>query len=185
MVAEPIFWNHFSIYYSYGFEVLFVTLSYLFFKSTTLWKKTTSRFLFNLLASLGMGIVTHHTAKYFNLIVPFDFSSLETVILLLFVAPILEEAIFRMAIWDAFSQFTDKKWKLIFITSFLFMAGHASAYWIVPAEYKGFVLYQSAYVFLLGLFLGQFRFKTSSLNAPILIHFSFNLGFLLSAKFLL
>lgn len=183
MIAEPFFWSQFSPYYSYLFEILFVTASIYTFHSDFRWKKLPKKFTFIFLITFLTGLITFHSTKTLNLFVPFNFSSLDTVILLLIVAPILEEAIFRLALWDAFHQIIQNQYILILITTFLFMAGHLSAYWFVPAEYRAFVLFQSLYVIFLGLLAGFTRLKTSSVNGPILLHFAFNFGFFFSAKF--
>jgi membrane protease YdiL (CAAX protease family) len=183
MVAESFFWNNYSVYYSYLFEVIIVVGAWFLIHPTVIWKKLEHNSFTTVTLSFFLGLIVFHLAKPMKLFVPFDFKSNETLVLLLVVAPILEEAIFRMALWDAFRQFTKNHFALIAITSFLFMAGHLSAYWFVSDEYKGFVLYQAAYVVLLGFLTGVSRLKTESLNSPVLTHFVFNFGFFLSAKF--
>jgi membrane protease YdiL (CAAX protease family) len=179
MAAEPIIWSHISVYYSYLFEILIVTFAVLKLHKPNLNFIINKKMILFFCMLILAGFITHFTAKWGQIMVPFNFNSLETICLLLFLAPVLEEAIFRLALWDAIKQLTQKKYILISLTSLFFMMSHFISYWYVPEEYKSFIIYQAAYVIPLGISTGLARVSTQSITAPILIHFAFNLGFLL------
>lgn len=112
-----------------------------------------------------------------GILFPFDLSSTETLVFLLLVAPVLEELLFRGALWEAVSRFCRKQTSVLLWTSLAFGVGHLIALYRVPQEFRPFVLIQFLYVILLGLGAGWARIASGSLVAPILVHFSFNLGF--------
>lgn len=176
------FWRSASEYYSYFFEVIFVLVTYLIWrKNIRIWKKIDlSDFIFSCIA-LASGFLIYKMASPIGLIVPFDFQSKLTLFFLLIVAPLLEEFLFRMALWESLKIIYNKKWFLIGTTTILFSIGHLLSYWFVPSEFKTFVVYQSIYVIFLAIALGWQRSKTNSLSVPILIHFMFNLGFALAS----
>ncbi|MFA6236499.1 MAG: CPBP family intramembrane glutamic endopeptidase [Bacteriovorax sp.] len=179
-VLEETTWKSFSPYYSYLLELLFIFIVHYVFKDNIrLWKNFDKSDWGMSLVALLAGLLVCKLTPSLGLIIPFDFSSIETLLFLLIVAPVLEEFLFRMALWETLKTFWDNGWFLIAATSSLFSLGHFSAYWFVPDEFKNFVLYQSVYVIFLAILLGRQRLKTNSLNVPVMMHFGFNLGFYL------
>ena len=183
MIADPFFWRSISEYYSYAFEVAFVVAAYgVFRRRVVLWKcPGRGDVLGTVLALLGGGAVFKAAAPL-GAPIPFDLSARETLFLLLVVAPILEELIFRMALWEAFRSFLKSERQVLAVTTFLFALGHFAAYWFVPAQFHHFVLYQTSYVLLLGCFAGWRRMKADAVVAGVWVHFGFNLGFFLASK---
>ncbi len=176
------FWRSVSEYYSYLFEVIFVLTTYFCYrKNIRIWKNITLKDFLISSGALISGFLVYKMAGPFGLIIPFDFHSLITLFFLLVVAPLLEELLFRMALWESLKAIYSKDWFLIATTTILFSVGHLLSYWFVPSEFKTFVLYQSIYVIFLSFALGWQRLKTNSLSVPILIHFMFNLGFALAS----
>ena len=110
---------------------------------------------------------------------PFAFvSKLELKVLVL--APILEELVFRKAFfWPLIKKNWDKRVILV-LTSTLFSLSHLGAYFILPEAYKGFILLQVGYTFLLGIVIGHSFLRHQSILWCILHHFIFNLVFYLS-----
>ena len=87
------------------------------------------------------------------------FSTFPEVIKTVIIAPISEEVIFREWIYN----FLKKRTKFYnLIQAFLFALFH-------------FILVQSIYAFILGIFLGNVKRKTDSLEVVIFCHFFFNL----------
>ena len=87
------------------------------------------------------------------------FSTFPEVIKTVIIAPISEEVIFREWIYN----FLKKRTKFYnIIQAFLFALFH-------------FILVQSIYAFILGIFLGNVKRKTDSLEVVIFCHFFFNL----------
>jgi membrane protease YdiL (CAAX protease family) len=100
---------------------------------------------------------------------------------LLLVAPILEELIFRFALWEAVSDFIKNEELQVWISSLFFSLGHLVAMYMLSPDFRPFVLYQSMYVIILGFGVSQMRIKTGGVLGSILIHFLFNLGFYLGS----
>jgi len=183
MAADPFFWRYISEYYSYTFEFAFVALTYYVFRDEI------KLFQRPALADAGLtagmillGWTVYRVAGLFQIPIPFDLSSKETIFLLLFLGPILEELIFRMALWQAIQAIGRNAGLTLVATTLLFAAGHFAAYWFVPAPFRGFVIYQTAYVVLLGFALGGRRLSSNAVLPCLFMHFGFNLGFLLAGK---
>lgn len=184
MAADPYFWRNISEFYSYAFEISFVLVAYISFRSQIkLWKPPNRDDGTALLAAFSSGALICHAASWVHVPIPFDLSSLFTIFLLLVLAPVLEEAIFRMALWQAFSYLWKSNWLTVFVTTVLFAAGHFAAYWFVPEQFKGFVLYQTFYVFALGAFAGWRRLRSNVVFSAVWVHFGFNLGFFVASRF--
>jgi membrane protease YdiL (CAAX protease family) len=183
MVADPFFWRYVSEIYSYAFEIIFVSATYFFFKEQVKVYRTPDRKDFQAASlMLLVGLVTYHGASLVHAPIPFDLSSSETVFLLLVLSPLLEELIFRMALWEAFEVLFKKNSLTLFATTILFAAGHFAAYWFVPEQYQSFVIYQTLYAGFLGLIAGWRRMRSDSITSGVWIHFAFNLGFFIASK---
>ena len=119
---------------------------------------------FSLLVSVALFILNN--IKYFDEItgnygtkLSVLFSTFPEVIKTVIIAPISEEVIFREWIYN----FLKKRTKFYnIIQAFLFALFH-------------FILVQSIYAFILGIFLGNVKRKTDSLEVVIFCHFFFNL----------
>lgn len=183
-VAFENLWRSISWYYSYLFEIIFVLIAYFNYRGEFTFKKVLDQkdALSAFLAFIS-GVLIFKASGLMGISIPFDFTSFETVFFLLIVAPVLEELIFRMALWESLRRLVENKWAIISGSTLLFSLGHLMAFWFVPDEFKNFVLYQSVYVILLSQALGWLRFKTNSITTPMLVHFAFNFGFFLGTKF--
>ena len=119
---------------------------------------------FSLLVSVALFILNN--IKYFDEItgnygtkLSVLFSTFPEVIKTVIIAPISEEVLFREWIYN----FLKKRTKFYnIIQAFLFALFH-------------FILVQSIYAFILGIFLGNVKRKTDSLEVVIFCHFFFNL----------
>lgn len=123
------------------------------------------------------GFLVYKLAKPLSLTIPFQLQDKQTIALLLVVAPCLEEALFRMAIWEPLEDLLRAAWVVIFTTSFIFSFAHFFAWWRVPEQFHAFILYQTAYVFVLAFYCGLRRLQTGSMLISVIVHFGFNLGF--------
>ncbi len=128
---------------------------------------------------LPLGFLIFKTAAVLQIPIPFDLKGAETLVFLLVVAPILEEAIFRFFIWKPIEQINPKL--ALVCTSLLFSYSHFHAFWFVPAQIHNFIYYQTIYTFLLALACGFSVLKYNSLVGAMLIHFMFNFGFYLAS----
>lgn len=178
-----IVWKNISEYYLYTFELFFVFLTILFLKSKITWFGKLSIYEIKSIPLAGLfGLLVYKTAISFGLPVPFDFSSLEILMQLLVVAPILEELLFRLSLWNCIEAFSSKPKILVGFSTLLFSLGHFAAYFYVPVEFKNFVIYQTVYVIFLSIWVSMSKLKTHKMQTPILIHFIFNIGFYLGTK---
>jgi len=171
-------WRSISEYYGYGFEVIFVlAVGWTFRKSIILKFPINRQVLLSFLLSLLSGFIIYRLITYSGLIIPFQFDLFEMIFLLLVISPILEELIFRMALWEPIKCLVKEPVKILILTSILFSLAHLMAIWVVPYSFKPFVLIQALYALLLGLGAGYRRLVTGSVLAAMIIHFGFNLGF--------
>jgi hypothetical protein len=129
---------------------------------------------------LPLGWIVHRYAQGAELLIPFDFSSTETLVLLLAVGPVLEELLYRGAIWRLFEfLFTgagQRTWMIVIATSLLFSFSHYHAVFSVPEEFQGFIHFQTLYTLGLGLACAFLRWRVGLLGS-ILGHVLFNVGF--------
>jgi membrane protease YdiL (CAAX protease family) len=175
-------WRKISIYWGYGFEVVYVAAVYYHYRNRI--QFFSKKYLFQLLAfltALFCGFWIYELAIYSHLPIRFDMRSGEIIFLLLIVAPILEEFIFRLALWEPLKELFGDESTVNILCAILFSVGHFTALWNVQIDYRAFVLYQTLYVILLALSCGWARIRTRSVFSSIIIHFGFNLGFFIGS----
>lgn len=169
----------------YLFEIIFIALSMLYF-----WKRGLAQQLVSKLsgsdslllgANLILGFVTFHGAKLVGATVPFNINSLSICLMLVVVAPILEELIFRHALFIPLQKLLKSTPLVILITSLIFSYSHFRAFFGGSGAIRTFVIYQSVYTFLIALLWGFYRIKRKSLVLAMLMHAAFNLGFGIAA----
>lgn len=167
-------------YTSYAFEISLVAVT-LFLLRPKLSVKALAKplTLTVAFAALLMGFGVRKLAGVAGLNVPMDVRSVETVVFLLAVAPILEELIFRFMLFKSIER-VFKSRNAWFVTSLLFSYSHLHAIWFVPPEYDKFLIYQAAYTLPLALVCGWMVRRQSSLLSAILVHATFNFGFYLA-----
>ena len=180
---DNLLWKNISVYYLYAFEFFFIFLTTLFLKSKIKWIGKLDLYEFKAMPLAALfGLLVFKTATSLGLPIPFDFSSVEIVFQLLIIAPILEELLYRLALWNCIEAFSSKPKVLIGFSTLLFSLGHFAAYFYVPADFKIFVIYQSVYVIFLSIWVSIGKLKTNRIQTPVLIHFMFNLGFYIATK---
>lgn len=97
-------------------------------------------------------------------------------LLLLGIAPLLEELLFRFFLLLPFQGSVRARWGLPF-TALVFSYAHAHALWYVPPEWRNFVVYQTCYTLVLGAGCGFAVLRLRSWPGAYLFHFAFNFGF--------
>lgn len=183
IVGDVFLWSKINPYFSYSFEVLFVAGVMVLFRKRRPWFLLPHKHDVSLsLVLFVAGSMTYLLAGTLGLGVPYDLNSNTTIFFLLLVAPILEELIFRVALWDSFKAISDQALLPILGSTLLFSLGHMAAYWVVPSSIQPFVLYQALYVIPLSLVISYRRHYSQSALSAIIIHFAFNLGFFLISK---
>lgn len=181
-IVGDFWWRTVTPWAAYTFEILFVIVVGYVYRKRLIFRLPVKVAVSSALLSLAMGFSIYRLIVSAGLQVPFDFNSMELLFLLLVLGPILEEFIFRMALWEPIADLFKKKSDAVLIlTTALFSVGHLQAFWSVPLEYRPFVLIQGLYVILLGLGCGYGRMRTGSISGAIYIHVGFNLGFFLAS----
>ena len=170
-------------YNGYGIEALYCAVLFWIYRQDLQlrfaleWRKF---FLF--LLQFFFGFVVFFFGQYAQILFPWDFSDHATVLALLFVGPVLEEAIFRQALWVPFTKVFSRKRNVVIASAVLFSIAHGLAWFLVPQELRPFVVFQVIYTALLGLFWGWQRLRTGSLLFVILLHLLFNSGFWIAER---
>lgn len=165
-----------SPYATYLFDAAWVLAVLIVFKKVT-WLRKSSTAWFGVCALLlPLGWATHQLGRAQDILIPFDFHNSETLLFLLLVGPVLEELVFRGAMWRALEKLNLKPVMTALMTSAAFSYSHFQASFLAPDEFKPFIYYQTAYTFLLALVCAKVRIELGLLTA-ILVHALFNFGF--------
>jgi membrane protease YdiL (CAAX protease family) len=115
-----------------------------------------------------------------NYPIPFSLRDPETVWFLLVAGPVLEELIFRGALWKLFEVVTGSALPAYLFTAVLFSYSEFHLIHQVKPEYADFVRYQASFCLGLGLFCGGMRMKYGW-RAALITHAIFNFGFWLGS----
>lgn len=169
-------WNS-SISVSYIFDLFFVAIVTLFFRLFDFrlfihWKG----FIARSIAVIGAALFSLFIINLFNLEAPFKYVD-HLVLQILILAPIVEEFIFRHTFYGVFKKYFHKDSHNLLLNSFLFSISHLPAIWVLPPEFKPFIIAQLFYTFLLGWICAKSRLKSRAVYEPIVLHFLFNLVF--------
>lgn len=171
---------HQSISSSYFFDLLFFAIVAFSLKEKVKTKLIYPEKLFLKCILISFtAIVIIMINQKLSLNAPFKYLD-KLVIQILFLAPVIEELVFRFSILNLLKRLNiNLKWQ-IFVNSFLFAVSHIQALWILPKDFQGFILYQVGYTFLLGWICTKAMIMHKNILAPIIIHFIFNFIFYLA-----
>jgi membrane protease YdiL (CAAX protease family) len=189
LLVRFVFFNQvdaFGPYASYIFEGTFTLLVIFLYRSHLKLKFPFSKsFLAQLVLALILGFGVYRLANTRGFVIPFDLNNRETILFLLLIGPILEEFLFRQALWSSLQILADNRLVAFVGTSVLFVFGHYFAYFFVPDSLRPFVLYQTGYVLIISFWWGASILKSGSILKTIFYHLTFNLGFFLGFKSLI
>lgn len=187
-------WEYFqwksTIAISYVFDVLFIlTISGIYKLRVLNFNLQIKTFLARLVAVLGCSIFALFLINLFGVSAPFKYID-NLAIQILFLAPVVEEFIFRHAFYGTFQNYFDqlsnqssnKTRQNLFLNSFLFSISHLPGVWFLPEEFRGFIFLQLVYTFVLGWICSKSRLKSGSVFEPIILHFIFNFIFYIAVK---
>ena len=167
----------------YTFESFIVAATLIYYRrSLKEWLRVPRQLMWLPIVALLAGIFVAYGAVVIGLPVPFDVADSSGIFLLLVVAPVLEELLFRFFLWKPFEKRGKPAWAWSF-TTLIFAYAHWHAVWSVPDEWQGFLAYQTLYTLGLGLACGAMIYLWRSMISAITIHFAFNLGFWLVIAF--
>jgi membrane protease YdiL (CAAX protease family) len=174
---------HSTISVTYLFDFVFAASVFMLTKKKHIFGKLElSGTLIRSAAVLAVAICCVLFIKGVGLLTPFKFIEHQVFQLLLF-APLLEEAVFRGAFYEAFYKVHLKPDIIIMLNTILFSFSHVTGYWFLPGEFHGFITFQIFYTLILGWICSKSRFKTYGILEPILLHFLFNLVFYIGVQF--
>lgn len=175
-------------YAMYGFDLLYSALSIHFFSEGRFRLRFPAEKLqFAAIAmSLILGVMTYEVASMRGIVIPFNLEDPYTIFALLIIAPVLEELLFRQALWFSLETASARwprarEWFPWIATSVLFAAAHFEATFSAPPEFHAFILYQTGYALAIALWWGRVYLQTGSVGLTILLHFGFNAGFFLGS----
>ena len=170
-----------SPYAEYGFEALFGGVIFALYRN---WEFKKGPFTLvacvAFLFALVCGFAVYEFTSVFGYSIPFQMKDPETVLFLLFVGPLLEEWVFRGAVWKLVEVITGTPLVSYLLSAVLFSYAHYHVINEVAPEYAGFVRYQAIYTLGLGLFCGGMRMQYGW-RAAWVTHVAFNFGFWLGA----
>lgn len=101
---------------------------------------------------------------------------------ILILAPIIEELVFREAIFELHKKLKLKMKYLIIANALLFSISHIPALFYLPPEFHSFIYFQIIYTVGLGWMCAKSKQQTLGISEPILLHFLFNLIFFIAAS---
>jgi len=130
--------------------------------------------------ALAAGFAIYEGSGLLGYGMPFALKDPETVLILLLVGPVVEEWVFRGALWKLFEEITGSVWPAFLFTSVIFSYAHYHVISTVDPQFASFVRYQAIYTLGLGLFCGGMRLQLGW-RAGLLTHVSFNFGFWLAS----
>jgi membrane protease YdiL (CAAX protease family) len=168
-----------SISSIYLFEIIFITVVSILFKIHLNFRLQKIRgIVIKLLLTLALAAISLGVIKYFNFETPFK--HLDNYILQLIVlAPIIEELIYRHVLFGLLAKKKIDNQNHLFFNSMLFSFSHAIAFFSLPSVFYPFIFLQLFYTFVLGWIITKSRIDHVGIQVPILLHFVFNLLFLL------
>jgi hypothetical protein len=130
--------------------------------------------------ALAAGFAVYEASGVLGFGMPFALRDPETVLILLCVGPLIEEWVFRGALWKLIEVITGSVWPAFLITSVIFSYAHYHVISTVDPQFAAFVRYQAIYTLGLGLFCGGVRLQHGWRGA-LIVHLSFNFGFWLGS----
>ena len=173
-----------SISVSYIFDIFFaISILAISEKKNFIGQIIPRNLVIRLVLTLGVALLAI-TILYLSetLVAPFkhvDYLFLQILIL----APIIEEIVFRGALYELLKNAGVKIWVNNLINSILFSLSHFAALYILPEEFHAFIYFQLKYTFVLGHLCAKSRERTHGVVEPIILHFVFNLVFYIAVVF--
>ncbi len=128
-----------------------------------------------------LGGICLATARFNQWSIPFDFQEPSLFFHMVLLGPVVEELLFRLGFWKLIENMPLRfKYDHIILTSLFFSASHFYAYYLVPDNFKTFVLFQTLYTLFIGVMWALDFYQRRSYTTLVALHMSFNLGFFLT-----
>jgi hypothetical protein len=170
-----------SPYAIYGFQALFGLLVLLLYRQWQ-WKIKSLSFAAGVafFFAFAAGFAVVEACGVLGDAIPVSFKDPETVLWLLILTPILEEWVFRGALWKLFEKITGSPWPAFLMTAIISSYSHYSAISSLAPKYAPFLRFEAIFVLGLGLICGGLRLQFGWV-AALIAHLAFNFGFWLAA----
>ena len=180
IIFDGVLWRTLPLEYAYIYELSVILLAAWFYRTSLaslLKPKFNSYTAIVSIAFPLLGLATFRLMSPLGLVFPMDLRDAYMLTIALAIAPILEEGLFRFVLWNTFDDLKVKPFFLILLTSLLFSFSHFLSYFYLTDILQDFILFQTAYTFILSILLGVVRMRSGSLTICIWAHFLYNLGF--------
>lgn len=176
--------NSLGTWASMLFELGFVIciLAY-YHKQVKLFGALKLRWILEIIGCGILGFLIYKLAPVIGVRVPFDLEETQIIFELILLGPLLEELLFRGALWYCLKDLFPNNRVVLFTTSALFAWGHFFAFFFVPIEIGQFVIFQTIYTFLVSLWWGKRFISSGALSTPAIYHIVFNLGFFIASQY--
>jgi hypothetical protein len=170
-----------SPYAIYGFQALFGLIILLIYRNWQ-WKIKSLSFAAGvaLFFAFAAGFSVVEACEVLHYAIPVSFKDPETVLWLLVLSPVLEEWVFRGALWKLFERITGSPWPAFLLTAIASSYSHYAAISSLDPKYAPFLRFQAIFILGLGLICGGLRLQFGWFAAAI-AHVVFNFGFWLGA----
>jgi membrane protease YdiL (CAAX protease family) len=167
---------------SYFFEIALVIIGLIRFRKHIKIDFDFSRpMVFQLLLTYGLGFGTYKLGQFLGVSAPFDVSTKTAIFMLVLFGPILEELLFRFTLFHHISKIIKTDYVANLIISILFSFSHFYAYMFIEnTSIKQFILFQTAYTFVISFWWTLVYIETKRIYHPIFLHILFNSGFFLA-----
>lgn len=169
-----------SISSLYLFEIIYVVVISILFKVNLnlRWQGKTHVFFKQLFITALLAFLSIFLIHKMELETPFKYLD-NYIVQLILLAPIIEELIYRHLLFGLMEKKKVSRQNIIFFNALLFSFSHVTAFFSLPKLFYPFIFVQVFYTFILGCILTMSRLKQKTIVVPIVLHFVFNLIFLL------
>ncbi|MCO4793073.1 MAG: CPBP family intramembrane metalloprotease [Bacteriovoracaceae bacterium] len=175
------FWRGFVPYY---YEVGFVIVAFILYRERLSFKVDFGKYSKGFGCSLLFGLATVILAKVLNTELPFAMSNSFVLFFLVIVGPLLEELIFRFALWHGIDSVIGCRRGTLMLTSILFSLAHFKSIFMIKTPFMTFIAFQAVYSLMVSYWWGNKYIESGSISVPTIYHILFNLGFGVGAYFL-
>lgn len=175
------FWKGFVPYY---YEVGYVILAFILFRDKLAFNVDFSKYGKGFLGSLLAGFLVLCLAKFLNTELPFAMTNTFVLFFLVLVGPLLEELVFRFALWHGIESITKCQRGTLFLTSVIFGLAHFKSIFMIMPAYMTFISFQFVYTIIVSFWWGERYIESKSISVPVIYHILFNLGFGIGAYIL-
>lgn len=174
----PAFLERLVPHAGYIVEISLIVLASWYYRSRMSVKVTNPKLLaMDMLLAFAFGFFMFFIAKMAKIHNPLTYSNFEEIFARIVTGSILIELLFRHTLFHPVEDLVGKFWPTVVITALISAYGFLHSIFYTGQALHSFIIYQSVWMFALGLWWGYRYLKMRSLTFPIASHIIFNLGF--------